>query len=136
MKAYFQAITSMGGKARAAKYPPAAIERLGQARRWPRAIDEQQTVDLVDSLKRGLSQKECAERLECVVRFNAVSYFLVKAKINWTIRKGQSQRTELLCHERWPWYISLSPSYRWQYPLMRTMLAAQSFFPACDRLLP
>jgi len=65
VKAYFQAITSMGGKARAAKYPHQQLSEWAKRGRRPRAIEGNRLVWLVDSLKHGLSQKGCAERLGC-----------------------------------------------------------------------
>jgi DNA invertase Pin-like site-specific DNA recombinase len=65
VRAYFQAITSMGGKARAAKYPYHQLSEWASHGGRPRAIDEKQAVELAQVLKRGISQKECAERLGC-----------------------------------------------------------------------
>jgi transposase len=65
VKAYFREITSMGGKARAAKYPHSKLSEWASRGGRPRAIEGKQAADLVRLLKRGLSQKECAERLGC-----------------------------------------------------------------------
>lgn len=65
VKAYFQAVTSMGGKARAAKYPHGKLSEWAKRGGRPRAVQGKQSAELVESLKRGLSQKECAVRLDC-----------------------------------------------------------------------
>lgn len=65
VKAYFQAITSMGGKARAAKYSHVELSVWASRGGRPPAIEGKPLVWLVESLKHGRTQKECAERLGC-----------------------------------------------------------------------
>jgi transposase len=58
-----KAITSMVGKARASKYPYRQLSEWAKRGGRPRAIEEKQSAELLEYLGRGLSQKECAERL-------------------------------------------------------------------------